>query len=246
MNNFLSNPEPDQIQGNDVDLMQSHGNNVLIADDNGQITPSIPRTHPSSIKSSELTEGTVPFKANGKDCFFHLPSENTSTDCCLTLGYLCDSFRDRKIHLNSSSLANHYHNRYYQFVPVKPIFLSPPVKPSLTRSGGIALDSAQAVDIKSDDVVVPCSVSSEDVKVFSHPDTTPNSNTKAKPVTCSHCDTDATSLWRRIEDKLMCNACALYYKLHGIMRPLHLSTGIIKRRNRIGSGISKRHRRHKC
>lgn len=49
---------------------------------------------------------------------------------------------------------------------------------------------------------------------------------------CNNCGTSETTLWRRCEGKLMCNPCALYAKLHGTPRPLHLLGGCIKRRRR--------------
>ncbi|KAG1467235.1 hypothetical protein G6F56_004521 [Rhizopus delemar] len=55
-------------------------------------------------------------------------------------------------------------------------------------------------------------------------------------VQCSHCETSKTSLWRRSpKGEILCNACGLYLKLHGIIRPLSLKSDVIKRRNRIGS-----------
>jgi GATA-binding protein len=40
-------------------------------------------------------------------------------------------------------------------------------------------------------------------------------------------------LWRRDPDgQPLCNACGLFYKLHGVVRPLSLKTDIIKKRNR--------------
>lgn len=56
------------------------------------------------------------------------------------------------------------------------------------------------------------------------------------PTTCTNCYTQTTPLWRRAPDgQPLCNACGLFLKLHGKMRPLSLKTDIIKKRNR-GSG----------
>ncbi len=55
---------------------------------------------------------------------------------------------------------------------------------------------------------------------------------KGKKNVCGHCSTDKTSLWRRRRGILVCNACALYEKLHGQPRPSHLLNQMIRRRNR--------------
>ncbi|KAI1328205.1 hypothetical protein F5Y16DRAFT_162412 [Xylariaceae sp. FL0255] len=56
--------------------------------------------------------------------------------------------------------------------------------------------------------------------------------------TCTNCFTQTTPLWRRNpEGQPLCNACGLFLKLHGVVRPLSLKTDVIKKRNR-GSGGS--------
>lgn len=56
------------------------------------------------------------------------------------------------------------------------------------------------------------------------------------PTTCTNCFTTTTPLWRRNpEGHPLCNACGLFLKLHGVVRPLSLKTDVIKKRNR-GSG----------
>ncbi|KAI8074558.1 hypothetical protein BC940DRAFT_288520 [Gongronella butleri] len=50
---------------------------------------------------------------------------------------------------------------------------------------------------------------------------------------CSNCSTTTTPLWRRNpEGQPLCNACGLFLKLHGVVRPLSLKTDVIKKRNR--------------
>lgn len=57
------------------------------------------------------------------------------------------------------------------------------------------------------------------------------SNTK-----CTNCSTTTTPLWRRNpEGQPLCNACGLFLKLHGVVRPLSLKTDVIKKRNRSGN-----------
>ena len=54
--------------------------------------------------------------------------------------------------------------------------------------------------------------------------------------TCTNCHTQTTPLWRRNpEGQPLCNACGLFLKLHGVVRPLSLKTDVIKKRNRGGT-----------
>jgi GATA-binding protein len=63
-----------------------------------------------------------------------------------------------------------------------------------------------------------------------------NSDQNGVPTTCTNCYTQTTPLWRRNpEGHPLCNACGLFLKLHGVVRPLSLKTDVIKKRNR-GSG----------
>lgn len=55
-------------------------------------------------------------------------------------------------------------------------------------------------------------------------------------IRCANCSTQNTSLWRHHHDgHTLCNACALFYKLHGRLRPLSMKTDVIRRRNRNGT-----------
>ncbi|KAA8910185.1 hypothetical protein TRICI_004203 [Trichomonascus ciferrii] len=50
---------------------------------------------------------------------------------------------------------------------------------------------------------------------------------------CSNCHTRTTPLWRRNpQGQPLCNACGLFQKLHGDVRPLSLKTDVIRKRNR--------------
>ncbi|WFC95250.1 GATA type transcriptional activator of nitrogen-regulated proteins [Malassezia brasiliensis] len=54
---------------------------------------------------------------------------------------------------------------------------------------------------------------------------------------CTNCQTTTTPLWRRDEDgNNICNACGLYYKLHGTHRPIGMRKTVIKRRKRLTNG----------
>ncbi|OBZ90840.1 Nitrogen regulatory protein areA [Choanephora cucurbitarum] len=70
-------------------------------------------------------------------------------------------------------------------------------------------------------------------------DTAHHSPTKAHAssgsIQCTNCLTENTPLWRRNpQGQPLCNACGLFLKLHGTVRPLSLKTDIIKKRNRSG------------
>ncbi|KAL8732386.1 MAG: hypothetical protein Q9166_002784 [cf. Caloplaca sp. 2 TL-2023] len=70
----------------------------------------------------------------------------------------------------------------------------------------------------------------------SSPGGTRNEDNNGVPTTCTNCFTQTTPLWRRNpEGHPLCNACGLFLKLHGVVRPLSLKTDIIKKRNR-GTG----------
>ncbi|RIA92069.1 hypothetical protein C1645_766040 [Glomus cerebriforme] len=69
-----------------------------------------------------------------------------------------------------------------------------------------------------------------------------NNNPSSKntiPTTCTNCHTQTTPLWRRNpEGQPLCNACGLFLKLHGVVRPLSLKTDVIKKRNRGGAAAA--------
>ncbi|XP_051160725.1 box A-binding factor-like isoform X3 [Leptopilina boulardi] len=66
------------------------------------------------------------------------------------------------------------------------------------------------------------------------------SATRRTGLQCSNCQTMTTSLWRRNQmGESVCNACGLYYKLHGVNRPLAMKKDNIQTRKRKPKGTMK-------
>lgn len=78
-------------------------------------------------------------------------------------------------------------------------------------------------------------------------------NEPSTQIQCTNCATTTTPLWRRDpEGHSLCNACGLFLKLHGVVRPLSLKTDVIKKRNRSHGnkksrrgGVKKKNKRSK-
>lgn len=205
----------------------------------------VPSGGPLTIPETE----NAAFRSNAKDCFLHQSTRSLEADLFGVSDALCpvfvgdyDAYKAKVTTTMTTTAApasttiNIIHHHYTTHV-VRPVLVAPPPrartgqKPQIIKSAELSNNEKSTLESQQDDLTVP------KVKGLLA-DNGPK---------CSHCTTDATSLWRRIDDKLMCNACALYYKLHGVQRPLHLNTGIVKRRNRVGNNVvSKRQRRHKC
>ncbi|KAF7309363.1 hypothetical protein MIND_00307000 [Mycena indigotica] len=57
---------------------------------------------------------------------------------------------------------------------------------------------------------------------------------KINALSCGNCGTSTTPLWRRDDvGNNICNACGLYFKLHGTHRPTSMKKTVIKRRKRV-------------
>ncbi|KAE8743163.1 hypothetical protein FOCC_FOCC011256 [Frankliniella occidentalis] len=66
-----------------------------------------------------------------------------------------------------------------------------------------------------------------------------HSASRRQGLSCSNCSTRTTSLWRRnAAGEPVCNACGLYFKLHGIHRPLAMKKDSIQSRKRKPKGGS--------
>ena len=66
-----------------------------------------------------------------------------------------------------------------------------------------------------------------------HSSSKSNSAKKSVALICANCHTSTTTLWRRNKEGApVCNACGLYYKVHGKDRPIELKKDNIQTRKR--------------
>lgn len=73
-----------------------------------------------------------------------------------------------------------------------------------------------------------------------------SNNQNSKDMSCTNCGTLTTTIWRRnLRGEMVCNACGLYFKLHGVNRPHSMRRDTIHTRRRRPKG-DKMSRRSKC
>jgi hypothetical protein len=66
-------------------------------------------------------------------------------------------------------------------------------------------------------------------------------------LSCTNCGTQTTTIWRRnMRGEMVCNACGLYYKLHGIDRPHTMRRDTIHTRRRRPKAAEARNEKEKC
>ncbi|XP_058123953.1 uncharacterized protein LOC131265677 isoform X2 [Anopheles coustani] len=62
-------------------------------------------------------------------------------------------------------------------------------------------------------------------------------NAQQKDMSCTNCGTTTTTIWRRnMRGEMVCNACGLYFKLHGVNRPHTMRRDTIHTRRRRPKG----------
>lgn len=64
-----------------------------------------------------------------------------------------------------------------------------------------------------------------------------NQQNQQKDLSCTNCGTTTTTIWRRnLRGEMVCNACGLYFKLHGVNRPHTMRRDTIHTRRRRPKG----------
>ncbi|TID31403.1 hypothetical protein CANINC_000032 [Pichia inconspicua] len=107
----------------------------------------------------------------------------------------------------------------------------PEILPSMVATPVSSLNSSSALS-------TPTQTSNQSPM---RPASTTSENVGDNEISCTNCHTKTTPLWRRNpEGQPLCNACGLFLKLHGVVRPLSLKTDVIKKRQRGGSTTKKK------
>lgn len=72
----------------------------------------------------------------------------------------------------------------------------------------------------------------EYINFGTYPESTFKMRKDVRITQCLHCGATETSLWRKLGSSVVCNACGLYFKMHGVRRPASLKKSVIKKRKR--------------
>lgn len=162
--------------------------------------------------SSNLTKGLKQEKINQSlnPVSWGFSIDNSSNNIQLNLNEKTIKFDDLKIEKKSIPIS--------QSLPTQPRPIQGPKKPLSRNPSSTSLLSTSNNSLNKKKV----------------PSNSINSNTE-----CFNCHTQKTPLWRRDPTgNTLCNACGLFQKLHGTMRPLSLKTDVIKKRNSRRSSVS--------
>ncbi|KAI9265932.1 hypothetical protein BY458DRAFT_513072 [Sporodiniella umbellata] len=239
---FLSSSAPPYALLNHFNMQDR--SNVLI---HGSMKAFQPPTHHlpcyTPAKRDMITMGT--FSASS----ITIPSLDDETH------YFSQSVPSDSYFQNNQSrtlLNDSFNGSAYQSIPNSPVHgpfantsVSTTITPSLRNPGSLSFEEIlttyahDPTPIASSSHSTSSHNSDESERAYRTKKVTKNKRAKktAQPqlckTQCSNCQTTTTPLWRRNPQGLpLCNACGLFYKLHGSTRPLSLKTDIIKKRNR--------------
>ena len=99
------------------------------------------------------------------------------------------------------------------------------------------LFSSRLIELPSHEIDILTSSQSSSHKLMIGPDSKHSKRVIGPDIRCSNCSTSVTSLWRKsVSGSVVCNACGLYYKIHGQNRPRHLRKDVVRGRRRKQAG----------
>ena len=215
-------------QSNTPFTNQLNNQNTVNFENTGQ-NPPYPLVHSNSFiiqESPGLNSLPKSISQTGQSISTTFDSYDYSTSATSTSYF--DSFNKNSFPLNSNSLnQNKRVNTEDTFSSSLPTFLHK------TFSNETKNSAKKGKTIKS---------KKKQTRIVSPDFNGPLSKKEDKgPISCTNCNTTATPLWRRDpKGKPLCNACGLFLKLHGVVRPLSLKTDVIKKRQRGANTSSKK------
>ncbi|AJU44050.1 Gln3p [Saccharomyces cerevisiae YJM1208] len=192
-------------------------------------TSDIPQYNHGSLGNSVSKSSLFPYNSSTSNSNINQPSINNNSN---TNAQSHHSFNIYKLQNNNSSSSamnitnnNNSNNSNIQH-------------PFLKKSDSIGLSSSNTTNsVRKNSLIKPMSSTSlanfkRAASVSSSISNMEPSGQNKKPlIQCFNCKTFKTPLWRRSpEGNTLCNACGLFQKLHGTMRPLSLKSDVIKKR----------------
>lgn len=144
--------------------------------------------------------------------------------------HLLNSNLQNNITFNNSHLNNNNNfSNYLNSLESTILDTSPTSSTTTTATTSTCTSTSNSVPLEFHKRPVTLPTSSPSFSSFStNISTNTSAGSVANPgnntiITCSNCHTNTTPLWRRSSNgEILCNACGLFYKLHGVIRPVPL------------------------
>ncbi|KAL7040143.1 hypothetical protein ACKWTF_000286 [Chironomus riparius] len=141
--------------------------------------------------------------------------------------------------------------RRKQSCPSRSGLTEPVIKKINLGSSSPSLGAATSGDMAESSVNNIWTGSDEIAKVNNNNNSPKNANNnqanqQQKDLSCTNCGTTTTTIWRRnLRGEMVCNACGLYFKLHGVNRPHTMRRDTIHTRRRRPKGDKSNRRKSK-